>query len=283
MSKHNNGIRRLFFLGYIIIMSTFLIAMSIGLTYFLVNTLDTPFFNKPELEKKIDMNSILSLTEQVVVRHQGEWTFSEPKLKGHFHHIGRWYQRDTWNFCIDCHGPIPHSKSPQIRAFLNMHSFYTSCLVCHVREHEDKEPTKFTWINLDKGETVSKPSINGNGWGEYGAKIIQLKNISNEKEPLHLDDERSFALEFKRKSGEVSETQKTVANNFIHKRCMEEPVRCTRCHTSQKPFLPYKKLGYSDERTAFLNNPEVVDLVQRYETFLIPNLLTPKQVKPKTP
>jgi hypothetical protein len=64
-----------------------------------------------------------------------------------------------------------------------------------------------------------------------------------------------------------------VGKTFIHRRCIEIPVRCGDCHNSEKAFLPYTDLGYSRERSDFLVSAEVVDLVARYETFYIPNLL----------
>ena len=54
-------------------------------------------------------------------------------------------------------------------------------------------------------------------------------------------------------------------------------MHCSSCHDGKDAFLPYTDLGYSAERAAFLMSAEVVDLVKRYETFHMPNLLQPQE------
>jgi hypothetical protein len=112
-------------------------------------------------------------------------------------------------------------------------------------------------------------------WGEYGVKIIQLTGGADGLEPLVMREERAFAAEFARESYRLDERQKVIGNKFIHRRCTEEPLQCSRCHTAERPFLPFEELGYSRDRADFLVDPEVVDLVQRYETFILPSLLQP--------
>nr|MBC8372288.1 hypothetical protein [Planctomycetota bacterium] len=218
-------------------------------------------------------DSVVALTEKKVVRYLGEWEFLEPKLPGHFHHVGRWYQSDKWNFCIECHGPTPHSRAPQQRAFLNMHNLFISCQVCHVQEQEGIAPTRFGWVDVSNGKLCANPGMAEGVWGEYGAKIVPLKGAGENLQPATLDEEETFAAKFRKQVDNLDDRQKVVGNKFIHRRCVEAPVRCADCHNSEKAFLPYTALGYSSERSEFLVSAEVVDLVARYETFYIPNLL----------
>ena len=95
--------------------------------------------------------------------------------------------------------------------------------------------------------------------------------------PVSLDEEKTFADEFRRRMNSLNDSQKVVGNKFIHRRCVENPVRCSNCHVSKDVFLPYQELGYSAQRAAFLVSAEVVDLVRRYETFHLPNLLQPQE------
>jgi hypothetical protein len=74
----------------------------------------------------------------------------------------------------------------------------------------------------------------------------------------------------------VSDIEKVQSNKIIHRKCVEKPVRCSGCHDAQSQLLPYTALGYSKERADFLVSAEVVDLVRRYETFHMPNLLNPQ-------
>lgn len=267
---------------YVIVLGVALVAAGSWLTVYLAGALEEPLSLGPRSPQSMDFEDILSQTDLQVRRHLGEWEFSEPKLEGHFHHIGRWYQRDEWNFCIECHGPTPHSRSAQIRAFLNMHSLFVSCEVCHVRSEENERPTRFGWIGLTDGRLSPNPEMEEGIWGEYGVKIIQLIEQAGRLEPLVMTEEREFAAEFNRQSYRLDERQKVIGNKFIHRTCIEEPLQCTRCHTAEDPFLPFSELGYSKERADFLVDPEVVDLVQRYETFIIPSLLQPAETETAT-
>ncbi len=110
---------------------------AVWLTKFLVGTLGDPLAGRDTQVAQMEIfDSVVALTEKKIVRYLGEWELLEPRLPGHFHHIGRWYEADKYNFCIKCHGQTPHSNSPQVRAFLNMHNLFISCQVCHVREKE---------------------------------------------------------------------------------------------------------------------------------------------------
>ena len=269
--SHNQAVWKKYLLVlYVVMWSVILVGACIWLITFLVGTLRYEQEQAPEMDV---FDSVVALTEKKVVRYLGEWEFLEPKLPGHFHHVGRWYQSDKWNFCIKCHGPTPHSKAPQQRAFLNMHNLFISCQVCHVREQKETAPTRFGWIDIVNGQLQSNPDMAEGVWGEYGAKIVQLKGTEENPQPVILDDEEAFAATFRKRVDDLDDRQKVVGNKFIHRRCVDTPVRCGDCHNSEQAFLPYTTLGYSSERSAFLVSSEVVDLVSRYETFYMPNLL----------
>jgi len=274
MSHKASLSKKFLLLLHVGIVSTLLVGASTWLTLYLIGTLGDPFAGKGVQTPDPDVfNSVVALTEKKVARYLGEWEFLEPKLPGHFHHVGRWYQSDKWNFCINCHGQTPHSRSPQARAFLNMHNLFISCQVCHVREQKETEHTRFGWTDMTNGQLCSSPDMAKHPWGEYGAKIVPLKGSEESPQAVVLKEEEVFAEEFRKRMDELDDQQKVIGNKFIHRRCVETPVRCSNCHNSEEAFLPYKALGYSSERAAFLMSAEVVDLVARYETFHLPTLL----------
>ena len=263
---------QLFF--YVGMWSIVLVAAAAWLTVFLVGTLGDPFTKKMLHTPGSDVfDSVVTFTDRQVMRHLGEWEFVEPKIPSHFHHIGRWYQSDKGNFCIECHGPIPHSRSTKERAFLNMHSFFISCQVCHVREKEEIAPTRFGWIDITNGQLCSDPNMAEGFWGEYGAKIIALNGPEENPQPLTLTEEEAFTAKFRKRMDKLGDRQKVIGNKFIHRSCIETPVGCGDCHSSEKAFLPYTTLGYSSERAAFLVSAEVADLVASYEVFHMPDIL----------
>ena len=137
-------LRKFLLVLYLGMWSAVIIGATIWLGMFLIGTLGDPFADKEMEALGADaFDAFVALTEKKVERHLGEWEFSEPKIPGHFHHIGRWYESDKLSFCIECHGPIPHAKSPKERAFLNMHALFISCQVCHVQEKEGIAHTRF--------------------------------------------------------------------------------------------------------------------------------------------
>jgi hypothetical protein len=269
---------------YVAFWSIVLAGAGAWLTRYLAGTLGDPLAGaSAQAANRQVFDSIVTLTEKKVVRYLGEWEFLEPKLPDHFHHIGRWYQPDKWNFCVSCHGPIPHSRSTRERAFLNMHNLFISCQVCHVQEQEGVAPTRFGWIDLASGQLCPNPEMGRGAWGEYGAKIVPLTGPSDDPQPVELPEEKVFAAEFRKHMNNLNDSQKVIGNKFIHRRCVEKPVRCSACHDAQSTFLPYIDLGYSADRSAFLVSAEVVDLVQRYETFHLPKLLNPPDQESKNP
>ena len=284
MSHESHHSKRYMLYLYVGIWTIVLAGAAAWLTAFLAGTLGDPLAGKSALAADVQVfDSILALTEKKVVRYLGEWEFLEPKLPGHFHHIGRWYQSDTQNFCIECHGPIPHSRSPRVRAFLNMHNLFISCQVCHVQEREGVPPTRFGWVDITTGRLGPNPEMTTGAWGEYGAKIVPLSGPTDSPQPVEMAQEKAFASEFRKHMNSLNDSQKVIGNKFIHRRCIEKPVACSECHNAESAFLPYLKLGYSQERAAFLVSAEVVDLVQRYETFHMPKLLNPQDAEEKSP
>ncbi len=226
MSNNAGQWKKCFLVLYVGMWIMILTGAHIWLTVFLVGTLGDTFAKKEAQTPDLDVfDSVVALTEGKVVRYLGEWEFLEPKLPGHFHHIGRWYQSDKWNFCVKCHGPTPHSKAPQQRAFLNMHNLFISCQVCHVREQEEIAPTRFGWIDIINGQLCSNPDMAEGVWGEYGAKIVPLKCAKENPQPVSLDDEEAFTATFRKRVDSLDDRQKVIGNKFIHRRCVETPVR----------------------------------------------------------
>ena len=281
MSHAASSSRRLLLVLYVGFWSLVLAAAGAGLTRYLAGTLGDPLAGQGRrtADPKV-FDSVVALTEKKIVHYLGEWEFLEPKLPGHFHHIGRWYEADTRNFCIKCHGQTPHAKSPQARAFLNMHNLFTACQTCHVREQQAGTSARFGWVDIASGRLCVSPDMTEHPWGEYGAKIAPVTGSPESPQLATLPEEEAFAAEFLQRMGKLGDQQKVIANRFIHRRCTETPVRCSECHSSQQAFLPYISLGYAPERATYLMSTEVADLVARYETFHIPTLLKAEKPAP---
>ncbi len=77
----------------------------------------------------------------------------------HFHQIPKWFQPDPKNTCTTagCHAPLPHGKDVSVRAFLNMHTTFTDCTVCHVAG--EKTEAQARWIALPGRDLMDTPPI----------------------------------------------------------------------------------------------------------------------------
>ncbi len=115
------------------------------------------------------------------------------------------------------------------------------------------------------------------------ARELARAASTDDAQPVALAEEKAFAAEFRQHMNRLNDSQKVIGNKFIHRRCVEKPVQCSACHSVKSIFLPYTDLGYSKDRAAFLVSAEVVDLVQRYETFHMPKLLNPPDQENKGP
>ncbi len=77
----------------------------------------------------------------------------------HFHRFETWIQADPYNDCTrsGCHGPLPHSKSKEVRAFANMHATSMHCGVCHFKS--DSTPLNVVWYDLRNGNVRERPTL----------------------------------------------------------------------------------------------------------------------------
>jgi len=77
----------------------------------------------------------------------------------HFHLIPRWFDPDSGNNCTTsgCHGPVPHGKRIEVRAFLNMHATFVDCTVCHAKEA--RNAGKSQWFNLPGRQPRGTPAV----------------------------------------------------------------------------------------------------------------------------
>ncbi len=80
----------------------------------------------------------------------------------HYHRIDSWIHPDPFNDCTQsgCHGPLPHFRRKEVRAFLNMHATSIHCGVCHFNRDEPASGgQQVTWYDLDDGLARPPPSI----------------------------------------------------------------------------------------------------------------------------
>lgn len=78
---------------------------------------------------------------------------------GHYHDVERWLQPDTHNGCAiaGCHGPLPHVKRKDVRAFANFHTTFLTCGVCH--DAEMHAPMAAVWVDVATVRRQAPPAM----------------------------------------------------------------------------------------------------------------------------
>ena len=213
--------------------------------------------------------------EKTVKHYLGYRVLEEQHLKGHFHHIDVKIAPDQRNYCISCHGDIPHDKIKNLRAFGNMHSAFIGCQTCHVRLEGKDKTGVFKWYDRATGEIVQSPVKKGKMFGNYSAKIIPFERVDGVLKRIDSQEKIDFAMEYSKHEKSLSEVQKSKAKKIIHQQVSKTPYICEDCHQAEAPLLPFESLGYSKQRIDAIRSTEVIGMIKKYTQFYLPRLLEP--------
>ena len=198
------------------------------------------------------------------------------RIKGHFHHVGTEIGPDKHLYCGSCHGDIPHNKTKELRAFLNMHSFFISCQTCHVELVGTEKTDVYKWYNRETGEIVPSP-IKESGTGSFMAKIVPFIRVDGKLTRIDTKQRREFVEDYRQHEQDLSQSQKSQAQNVIHQIITKQPHTCEDCHQKENPLLPLKDLGYPKERIDSVLRTEIVGMIRKYTDFYMPRILHPGQ------
>ncbi len=264
------------FLKYLYIITTifFLIAAGVAMSMLLIGVVSKSSHYSLDSIVRDKFNLPPSQSKQ----HEQAKAVSDTvqNLGNEFHKTNKKVEKDSWSFCVDCHGTYDHAKKKEARSFLNMHSQFISCEVCHVSMQSPDDPSSqmgFGWVDLKEGKLVPNPDLIESSWGDYGAKIAQVAGDKSNPAPFVLEDEKNFYLQLKSSSTKPDPSQEEENNKVLHQNMLKEALSCTKCHNSKNNFFPYVELGYSEQRKSFLVTSEVVDLINNLEKFFIPSLM----------
>ncbi len=216
----------------------------------------------------------------------GYKTIEQPYIEGRFHHIGFEIEEDKASTCTGCHGNVPHSKSVEIRSFLNMHTYYLACETCHANPEEDND-FLYRWYDKETGQMVQNPVLITEidtryrsqknesfypVYGNYGTKIAPVTNQGSGDEFLHGNDEKQFITQYIVKRELLKPEEKSRMKKIIHRKVDDEPLLCDECHNNTSPHLDLVSLGYTKPRTKELESLAVIGMLKKYKQFYIPNL-----------
>lgn len=213
--------------------------------------------------------------EQRVKHYLGYRVLEQRWLKGHFHHIDFDFTPDKRNYCIECHGDLPHDKIKELRAFGNMHASLIACQTCHIRLENGTRSGVFKWYDRQTGGIVSSPVKQDVPPGMYNAKILPFEQVDSKLQRIDTVARIEFSREYRQRESTLSEIQKSKAKKIIHKIVSEKPYMCEDCHQKEAPILALKDLGYPQHRIDTIVSTEVIGMIKNYTKFYIPRILDP--------
>ncbi len=191
----------------------------------------------------------------------------------HFHNVDQAVMEgaESISLCLKCHGNYPHSKAPDVRAFLNAHAFFTACETCHIRSAES-DNIVYKWLDKKTGTELSK--LKGKP-GSYGAMIVSIK-IEEDGTSRRLDEsvDRQFVEEYLSLRATFNADQQAEAKVRIHKDISQKPIFCDECHT-KNGLLDFRSLLYPPVIANRLETGEVATMITRYNEFYLPTMFDP--------
>lgn len=147
-------------------------------------------------------------------------------------------------FCLICHKNPPHSKNEKSRTFLNMHSRYVSCEVCHLKS--EGKSLKYVMEKEGEKDNVKKmiiPYFNG----EVTSLTIDhpyAKEVKEKWEKLPLDDKAHLKVK-------------------LHKPLKDKGPLCRDCHSKKSKIVDFKSLGYSAKRVRMFEQNKIADFLDK--------------------
>ncbi|WP_456386418.1 formate dehydrogenase subunit gamma [Desulfolithobacter sp.] len=213
------------------------------------------------------------------VMEKSFWLISSKDMAGHFHALDDNIKMKLGKppVCITCHGTYPHSKSPDIRSFLNMHNYFMACETCHIRLDPNDPNHHFAWFD-NKSDKQRVGKLRGED-GIFGARLVPVVVEPGGKAHRldHQLDEK-LTREYIAKVNTLSPEEQAKAKAVLHKNISKKPIQCTECH-SRRPYIDFVAVGYSRARAESLYRTEVADMIDRYMKFYLPTMFDPDLIR----
>ncbi|MBA4366857.1 MAG: hypothetical protein C0403_04385 [Desulfobacterium sp.] len=187
---------------------------------------------------------------------------------------------DDSSACGVCHRLYPHSRNNIVRSFVNMHTGFLHCEVCHMKREEFPRLT-YDWANAENAVFKGRPYgtfFNPKRSNKDGSlnSISRIDVFTFEKgikrsirDPLDVEKARSF-LATEKNLGKADRKQ---ALDAFHKNTARNKisVACNECHSSNS-ILDYRQLGFDEKKTYNLKYMNIKGLVTKYQVFYFPKL-----------
>lgn len=169
-------------------------------------------------------------------------------------------------FCRNCHGPLPHDKSPRNRAFLNMHVRFIACETCHFRPEDVK--LSYRWFDYQTGQ-----SRDGAGLFRLGHDIDNAKQRPNnpkiapfyQDQPVMLLKDSALSRQIAADWEKAALADKILLRSRIHQPLTDKGPECKACHDADNSMLDLPALGASLAETQAMQKHVIAQFFRRYQ------------------
>ena len=175
-------------------------------------------------------------------------------------------------FCQECHLPLPHTRKPRTRAFLNMHSRYVACETCHFRPQDAK--LEYRWLDyINQVPAIPSPDPFRTGRKIDNAVALNgsLKIAPfSSGEPAVAFRGSEFAGRIARTWKESDQAGRIRLRAQIHAPLEKEGPACAQCHRLEnpkdgKPMLDLTALGAGAEQAEAIQRHVLPQFFGRYQ------------------
>jgi len=202
----------------------------------------------------------------------------------HFHNVPEVDKLNAGSkpVCFQCHGDFPHSKQRMVRTLLNMHTQFLGCMTCHTDPRKVAEKNyQFRWLNytgidvsgVPFGTDVDPKTGYLVNTDDFYSKIVIYNKEVEAEALLELTENKPDVKEFLELKDTLTDEDKEAIKKRFHAQVMAKGRFCSRCHTQEKKsYIPFRALGFSDNRIQDVTNLNIVGIVEKYNEFYMPNL-----------
>lgn len=185
--------------------------------------------------------------------------------------------------CSACHATYPHSRNNLVRAFLNMHTGFMLCEVCHI-DRKQFQKLDYAWYQPQHAEFKGKPfgsyfrSRIGKTIDPTGSitRIAVFDLSAGSNQLLHHTHDRQKAEAFKQHADSPDRRAAKEQLEYFHRNIQKKSIAlaCEECHAVDS-ILDFKKLGFNQVKTNRITLLNLKGLVTKYENFYLPKMFDP--------
>lgn len=206
------------------------------------------------------------------------WMTLPSHRESHFHQLvtHKLPSEEYQSACLTCHSVFPHTKSPRYRGFLNQHSRFMTCLVCHLAP-QHRETHNLAWDSFGTRSAEehdgpygldTDPDGRPTGWLDMHTRIVPVKPSGESLFTPYNDPEYR---EFRVSRVSTSETDALAFRRKAEAMMGKPYLNCRDCH-SETSQVPWQDLGFTEERRLELVHSAQVEMVEAEGIFYFPSL-----------